>query len=393
MAEKQFEEHLYKKGSLLWIENSKAMPYFFIVKSGQLRQTSRIMQSEEVVVLNSGDTFGLTECLTGHEYLSKMEALADTTVVMIKQANVIPFLSSKPEIFMKIVSDYSNRLRRINQRLFTLCSKSIYSEMPDRLLEVARYFKKKEQYVPYLLALTRFSEYTADEERKQKALQECALLQQKGIKLFTPETDGFHVVYPQDQVIFLEQERGEQFYFIEKGKVKISHIDKENEFVVAVLKEGEFFGEMALLSQVARTATATAFEDTRLLVLHRDTFIHQVGPQILNKIFTSLAKRIWYSYRRALNLSYTSPVTRLYDSMDLIIQSKEGKQKDISYLFDITFQELRVMTNTTESTDAELREFLEDGNIRAGGTGPITIVNLSRFEDVYKLHLTREKTK
>jgi CRP-like cAMP-binding protein len=392
MAEKQFEEHVYKKGSLLWIENSKAMPYFFIVKSGQLRQTSRIMQSEEVVVLNAGDTFGLTECLTGHEYLNKMEALTDTSVVMIKQQYVIPFLSSKPDIFLKITSDYSNRLRHINQRLFTLCSKSLYSEMPDRLLEVAEYFKKKEQYAACLLALTRYSEYTENEENKAKALQECALLKQKGIKLFEPQVDGFRAIYPRDQIIFLEQERGEQFYFIEKGKVKISHIDKDNEFVVAVLKEGEFFGEMALLSQVARTATAIAFEDTRLLILHRDTFMHQVAPQILNKIFTSLARRIWYSYRRALNLSYSSPVARLYDSLDLIIQSKEGKQKDISYFFDITFQELKVMTNTTECTDNELREFLEDSNIRLGG-GSIAIVNLNRFEDVYKLHLTREKTK
>jgi CRP-like cAMP-binding protein len=391
-AEKNVEEHYYKKGSLLWIENSKAMPYFFIIKSGQLKQTSRIMQSEEVVLLNSGDTFGLTECLTGHEYLSKMEAMLDTTVIMIRQGSVIPFLSAKPDIFLKIVSDYSNRLRKINQRLYALCSKSLYMELPDQLLDIAGYFKKKEFLSHSLLAYTRFAEYTDDTEKKKKAAEECTVLKQKGAKIARPEITTSRALYMKDQIIFLEQERGEDFYFIEKGKVKISHIDKEHEFVVAVLREGEFFGEMALLSQVARTATATAFEDTKLLILHRDTFMQQVAPQILNKIFTSLAKRIWYSYRRALNLGYSNPVTRLYDSLDLIIQSKEGRQKDISYYFDITFKDLRVMTNTMESSDAEIKEFLEDNNIRLN-YGQIAIVNLSRFEDVHKLYLAREKTK
>jgi len=74
------------------------------------------------------------------------------------------------------------------------------------------------------------------------------------------------------ELIFRQGDPGDLFYVIEDGRVEIS-IDGEP---VNDLWPGEAFGEIALLRDVPRTATAKAFEDTRLLALDRDEFIAAV---------------------------------------------------------------------------------------------------------------------
>ena len=92
---------------------------------------------------------------------------------------------------------------------------------------------------------------------------------------------------------------------------------------------------MAILNGAARNATAIAFKPTRLLILSKDNLFNELGIKLLQKLFSSFAKRIWYSYRRALNLYYSNPVARLYDCLDFIIKSKEAQKKDGSYFFNI----------------------------------------------------------
>lgn len=373
------------------MENSKAMPYFFILQSGQLKQYLKLMDSEEVTILNKGGTFGLIGCLTGHNYLDRMIAVEDSVVIMIKNQDLIPFLSRQPDIFLRIVSDYSNRLRKINQKLFQLCSRSLRGDLPDQLIEIAAYYKNHKQPVNACYALKRFVEISGNEDAKKRARSDLSALEAGGnASIDFPERQGHHAFYKAGQIIFLEQEKGDEFYFIEQGKVKICHIDRENEFVIAVLKTGEFFGEMAILNQEERNASAVAFEDTRLLVLTRDTFINQLGVEILKNVFTSLSRRMWYSFRRSINLSYHSPVMRLYDCLDFIIESRGGQKKESTYTFDITFRDLRVMTNTMDLDDHKIRDFLNDENIRVN-YGAISIVNIAKFYDMLKLYRGRER--
>lgn len=382
----------YKKGSIIWMENSKAMPYFFIVQSGQLKQFLKLMDSEDVTLLNKGDTFGLIGCLTGHNYLDRMIAVEDSVVIMIKNQELIPFLAKKPEIFMRIVSDYSNRLRKINNKLFALCSRSLRDNLPDHFLEIAAFYKSHQQEMNAQYALKGYLKYGQNPATKKQIEGELAMRESAGTGAITyPERHGHHAIYKPGQIVFLEQEKGDEFYFIEQGKVKICHIDKENEFVIAILKAGEFFGEMAILNQEERNASAVAFEDTRLLVLNRTTFMNQLGVEILKNVFTSLSRRMWYSFRRSINLSYHNPVLRLYDCLDFIIESRGGKKKESSYAFDITFQDLRAMTNTLILDDHKIREFLSDENIKIN-YGAMTISNLSKFYDMLKLYRGRERS-
>jgi CRP-like cAMP-binding protein len=239
--------------------------------------------------------------------------------------------------------------------------------------------------------MAQYLKYGDNQSLKQKVAADLKALEAKNaVKVTPPERQGARVMYKAGETIFLEKEKGDEFYFIEQGKVKISHIDKANEFVIAMLRNGEFFGEMAILNQEERNASAIAFEPTRLLVLRQDTFMQSLGVEILKKVFTSLARRMWYSFRRSINLSYKNPVLRLYDCLDFLIESNSGQKRDPGYTFDITFHDLRVMTNTLDLEDIKIRDFLNDENIKLN-YGAISLINLSKYRDMLKLYRGREK--
>lgn len=75
-------------------------------------------------------------------------------------------------------------------------------------------------------------------------------------------------------LIFQEGEPGNCAYIIKHGKVELSILSNGQHLPVAVLEQGELFGEMALIDDSLRSATAIAEEDTELLVISKK-FIEQ----------------------------------------------------------------------------------------------------------------------
>jgi CRP/FNR family transcriptional regulator, cyclic AMP receptor protein len=78
--------------------------------------------------------------------------------------------------------------------------------------------------------------------------------------------------HPQGTVLFREGERGRIMYVIRSGKVSIWRRISETDVTLATLGPGEFFGEMALLEGLPRSAGATVTEDAQLIELSQDAF-------------------------------------------------------------------------------------------------------------------------
>lgn len=98
--------------------------------------------------------------------------------------------------------------------------------------------------------------------------------------------------YQTDEIIFKEHEPGVGMYIIEHGKVNIT-LGKENKLLV-LLSDGDFFGEMALILEGQRTASAIATEPTKLLGFFQpDLFnLMDTSPKIGNKILRRLSQMI-----------------------------------------------------------------------------------------------------
>ena len=78
---------------------------------------------------------------------------------------------------------------------------------------------------------------------------------------------------PEGLTLVAQGDIGEHFYVIEEGNADVVHDDRR----LTTLGPGEYFGEIALLHDVPRTATVTAQTDCRLLVLERDDFLGAVS--------------------------------------------------------------------------------------------------------------------
>lgn len=105
--------------------------------------------------------------------------------------------------------------------------------------------------------------------------------------------------YRQDELIFREGEPGVGMYIIESGKVRI--VNEPGKRTLAELAEGEFFGELALLDESPRSATAVAIQPCSILGFFQpDLFgLIERNPQLGVKIVLRLARSIGERLRRA----------------------------------------------------------------------------------------------
>src|SRR5437867_1644334 len=74
--------------------------------------------------------------------------------------------------------------------------------------------------------------------------------------------------FEKGHVLFHEGDAGEDMFIIQSGKVAIKKRVKEGgDATLAILEKGDFFGEMALLERLPRSATAEVIEDGDLIVI------------------------------------------------------------------------------------------------------------------------------
>src|ERR1700730_13880326 len=78
--------------------------------------------------------------------------------------------------------------------------------------------------------------------------------------------------FPAGQHVFREGDLGTEMYIIQEGKVEILNRMGDEDRVLAVLEKGDFFGEMSVLEDLPRAASARALTDIRLLQINGSTF-------------------------------------------------------------------------------------------------------------------------
>lgn len=80
------------------------------------------------------------------------------------------------------------------------------------------------------------------------------------------------LVLPAGTTVFREGESGDYGYLIEAGRIEISLVRDNRKLILAVLEAGDLFGELSLINNAARSATATATEESQLIAIGRATF-------------------------------------------------------------------------------------------------------------------------
>ena len=102
------------------------------------------------------------------------------------------------------------------------------------------------------------------------------------------------------EVLFRQGDEGTALYIIQQGRIKISVSRRADTVTLAILGEGEFLGEMALLDDLPRSADAMAMEDSQLYALNRKDFLSFLNSSenAVRAVLSSLSMRL----RRTDNL-------------------------------------------------------------------------------------------
>ena len=136
--------------------------------------------------------------------------------------------------------------------------------------------------------------------RRREALQTVPLFQSLSRNQLTRVLMTlYHRNYQQGEVVFKEGEIGRALFIIESGKIALHKKDRKGNLrELAVLEGGDFFGEMALLEEMPRSAAAVVIEPASLFFLYKsslDGFIEDkpvIGASILSELAKLISRRL-----------------------------------------------------------------------------------------------------
>jgi CRP-like cAMP-binding protein len=131
------------------------------------------------------------------------------------------------------------------------------------------------------------------------------------------------------EMIFSEFEPGDTFYLIQSGRVQLVKIIGDIERTLDILQPSEMFGEMAILENSPRSATAIALDTVKVLEFNSQNFeILMLGnPQIALKLLRMFAKRIYDSKRRFMILTLDDPQAKIADVFLMLDESSPDMDK------------------------------------------------------------------
>ena len=150
------------------------------------------------------------------------------------------------------------------------------------------------------------------------------------VKLDVSLFKRFGKTFDKDEIVFSEYEPGNSFYLIQTGRIRLLKILNGIEKTLEILNPGEMFGEMAILEEAPRSATAVAMDHTEVFVFNRQNFsiLMQGNPGIAFTLLRVFTKRIFDSKRRFQILTLKDLDARIADVFLMLAENRPNQFSD-----------------------------------------------------------------
>ncbi|MBE7444831.1 MAG: cyclic nucleotide-binding domain-containing protein [Planctomycetia bacterium] len=101
-------------------------------------------------------------------------------------------------------------------------------------------------------------------------------------------------LYKDGEIIVEEGIQSRSMYVIQSGKAKVVKSDEDGETILALLGEGDIFGEMSLFDAIPRSATVKAAGNTRVLAIEHEGLLKRIkmDPTLAFRIIRQMSQRI-----------------------------------------------------------------------------------------------------
>lgn len=183
-------------------------------------------------------------------------------------------------------------------------------------------------------------------------------------------------------VLFQEGEPGKDMFVLQSGKISISKKVRDVEKILAVLGPGEFFGEMAIISNKPRNATATVMEDAKLLVIDPKTFEAMIrgNAEIAVRMIKKLAERLSEADAQIENLLLSDPASRVVHQVLQVCQTR-GRPMEEGIEVDFPVRELPRLIGVGEPAIRHMLDRLERAGLIERSGDRLTVYDTARLHD------------
>ena len=170
--------------------------------------------------------------------------------------------------------------------------------------------------------------------------------------------------FPKNTIVFSKGDESDSLYIIQSGRVKaVIHDTEGKEIVLSLIGSGEYFGEMAALDGVPRSATIVTKEPTEMLIVHRNDFksILASNPDMAFNLLKVLLERLRRANEKIESLAFTNVHGRV---ANLLMQFAERRGQQWVIEEKLTHQEIANMIGSSrEMVSRILGELAESGHI------------------------------
>jgi len=185
-------------------------------------------------------------------------------------------------------------------------------------------------------------------------------------------------------VLFQEDDLGDQLYLITDGKIKLSHTSSDGrESLFTVLGPGDMFGELSIFDPGPRTSTAIAVTDAQVLGLTHDVLQPWLTqrPEVAQSLLQALANRLRRTSETMADLVFADVPGRV---AKVLIQLNEKFGVDAAVgrevPHDLTQEEIAQLVGASrETVNKALADFVTRGWIRLE-TRAVHILDLDRLQ-------------
>lgn len=335
----------FKRGSYILIEGKDDTDRFYIIQSGQVQigKEQEVVAEEEGNLLGPGDFLGVAACMARHSQIETAIAVTDIVLIAVHYSQFSELIEKNTPIAMKIIYSFSKKMRYLDEALTRITLKRNIDTDASHLFSIGEYYLRMSKFELALYAYYHYLKEKPNGDFAETARKRFMAIKATGVKapidMLEPDTTQMVRTYNRESMIFCECQSGSELYIIQGGHVKISKIVDNNEVLLAVLKEGDMFGEMALLENKPRSATAiTTPGQCQLLAVNRQNFNQMVAtqPQLIARLTTTLADRIWVMYKQLANTRISVPIEKMYDMLTIQLEKlriapEAGKQHTFSF--------------------------------------------------------------
>lgn len=307
-------ERRFSKGDVIFKQGEEGKSLFQIAE-GSVEVVANYAEEDEfpLAVLGVGKIFGEMAVVEDYPRSSTVIAKEDVRLWEITQEDLMSYFKERPEMILKIMKQIGSRIRNVTEDYNEVRTELKAVKAAEHKTEESLLSKVRKSLALYSSAIFPSSGNKTESATRANYVDAPSVESQREVAATINENRPSNIeIYRQGTVIFKQGEYARCMYVIYSGSVGIySNYGTKKQLLLTMLHPGSYFGEMGMVSDDLRSATAIAETEDTCVEIIRPEDIEQMLEESPEKV-DAILKHI--SYRlRVLTGDYLAACRELSD--------------------------------------------------------------------------------